>query len=362
MEKYSKWRDPSTGVAPFLRPLPASTESLPPALVYLAWPFKLALILVRVTLFVLLLLVQVTLCDGLLALLSFSPPLHYTLTRGVNAILCRAILFVIGVGYISTETVSSKRTGGRATKKAPFEPKQGNLIVSNSSSWIDLVYLSFRHNATFLAPVADSTTSSIVGWKCIALWQAIARSGQIPDKVDVKASEKGNGGKSLQECAKTAAGPVVCFPECTTSNNRALLRFADFAPSNSVAAATSFTGNVFVMAFKYPQPTRLSPSLTYPQPPSNSPWVLPFAHLSTLCSIPALYTFSIRRLDPTESQTRFGSNATSAPGNGATKTGRGLDWEGVGEAISTLGRFKRTAGLGWKEKEGFFEFRERKGR
>jgi hypothetical protein len=151
MEKYSKWRvsfrtlaearvplisgaqDPATGIAPFLVPLPASTETLPPALKLLAAPLAWTLALIRTALAVLLLALQWVVVELVLSVYVSRarglegckldtgsdaqlfaqlvvPPVHAILSRVVNALLPRAILLLLGFVWIQVETVSLKRT------------------------------------------------------------------------------------------------------------------------------------------------------------------------------------------------------------------------------------------------------------
>jgi len=39
-----------------------------------------------------------------------------------------------------------------------------------------------------------------------------------------------------------------------------------------------------------------------------------------------------------------------------------LDWKEIEEVLASAGRLKKLGALGWKEKEGFLEFRRVKGR
>jgi hypothetical protein len=87
MEKYSNWRvsaaltalsnytthcplrqDPATGVAPFLVPLPPSTDSLPPIVQFVALPLAWSLGAVRTALIALCLLLQAVLVESLLSI------------------------------------------------------------------------------------------------------------------------------------------------------------------------------------------------------------------------------------------------------------------------------------------------------
>ncbi|GAA5962099.1 hypothetical protein JCM3765_005520 [Sporobolomyces pararoseus] len=336
MEKYSKWRDPSTGVAPFLYPLsPASTDlSLPPVLKLLTVPLSSILGAVRTLLVLLLLLAQTVLVEGILPLFLVYPPVYYLLSRACNASISRTILFVLGIANISVETIRLTKTG-RSPPQVPFESKKGDLIVSNSSSYVDLLYLSFRHNATFLSPVFDSSNQKISGWNRISLLRAVWQSGQIP-------SRAGTRGESLETAIRNSRGPAVVFPECTTSNNRALLKFPGL--SNQTLSKVSPSSKIFILTFKYSPPTRLTPSLTQPIP-SNQTLLGPLPHLFSILSSPTLQSLSIRRLHPSESPKK-------------------LEWDngGLEELVATTGRLKRLGGLGWREKEGFLEFRRLKGR
>lgn len=95
---------------------------------------------------------------------------------------------------------------------------------------------------------------------------------------------------------------------------------------------------------RYSAPTRLTPSLTQPIPPSQNLFG-PLPHLYSILSCPTLQSLSVRRLHPSESPKK-------------------LDWDngGLEELVAATGRLKRLGGLGWKEKEGFLEFRRLKGR
>ncbi|BGP21854.1 vacuolar protein sorting protein vps66 [Rhodotorula toruloides] len=342
-EKYSRWRDPATGVQPFLAPLPASTDSLPPLIQVVTLPFGTVLGGIRTLLVVLLLLAQTVLVEGAYAPLRVFPPVHAALTRAANAGIARLTLAVLGIVWINVETVQLRKTG-RSPPKLPFDPEKGDLIVANSSSYVDLLYLAFRHNAVFILPVS-SANGKIVGWRRVGLLAAVWSSGALPQPY--------KGAESLSNALKNAPGPVVLFPECTTSNNRALLKIPELAPPTKGSK-----GRIFVLAFKrvsfsrqhyacndllarrYPQPTRLASSLTYPIP-SSSLIRLPLAHIWSLTSRLTPYTFTVRRLHPSESPT---------------------SWESIGETLTRTARLKKVVGLGWVEKGAFLEFRRVKGR
>ncbi|GAA5922188.1 lysophosphatidic acid acyltransferase LOA1 [Sporobolomyces koalae] len=336
MEKYSKWRDPSTGVAPFLYPLSPATTTLPPIARFVTLPLTTTVGAVRTLLLVLLVLAQTILVEGVLSLLSIYPPVYRPIARACNASICRLILVVFGIFSIPVETILLRKTG-RSPPQAAFEPKQGDVIVANSSSYLDLFYLAFRHNVTFLLPVIDSS-DKVTGWKRVSLIRALWTNGRIPERSVASAS-----GETLEVAIKNARGPVVVFPECTTSNNRALLKFPSLSPTSLRVAPGS---RIFVLTFKYCQPTRFTPSLTHPIP-AHSPFLGPLPHLFSVLSTLTIHSFSIRRLHPTESP-------KSLEG---TENGQNLE-----DVVATTGRFKKLGGLGWIEKRAFLEFRRIKGR
>ncbi|GAA5837643.1 hypothetical protein JCM5353_007446 [Sporobolomyces roseus] len=326
MEKYSKWRDASTGVAPFLLPLSPATTDSPLALVVL--PFAYLIATVRTLLVVLLLLAQTILVEGILSIFLWYPPLYSALSRACNASISRTILVILGILNVSVETVLLRKTG-RSPPTVPFEPKKGDLIISNSSSYVDLLYLSFRHNVTFLQPLLDAN-QSISTFKRISLIRAVWTNGRFP------ISEKLVGkGETLEEAIKNARGPVVVFPEGTTSNNRALLKFASFSTSSSKLLPSS---KIYILSFKYSPPTRFTPSLTHPIP-SHSPFLGPLPHLFQSLSSPTIQSLGVRRLHASESPKK-------------------LEWKEVEEVLASSGRFKKLGGLGWNEKETFEVERE----
>ncbi|KAG0664791.1 hypothetical protein C6P46_000928 [Rhodotorula mucilaginosa] len=334
-EKYSRWRDQATGVQPFLYPLPPGNE-VSTVLELIAWPFGAIAGVVRTLLVVLLLVAQTLAVEGILRIFSFVPPLYSTLSRVSNAGICRTILALLGVVWINVDTIQLRKTG-RSPPKVPFDPKKGDIIIANSSSYIDLLFLVFRYNATLTLPItsgaASATSAQIVGWRRVSLLRALFASGTLPQQATTS--------ETLTELVANADGPVVIFPECTTSNNRAVLKFGDFAPT---AAGEVKSARIFMLAFRYSPPTSFAPSLTHPIPTVAAPWLpIPLAHIYALTSRFVPYTLTIRRLHPSESPKQ-------------------LDWSAMAETLAATARLKRVGALGWKEKAAFLEFRKLKGR
>ncbi|KAI5893796.1 uncharacterized protein SCHCODRAFT_01166052 [Schizophyllum commune H4-8] len=120
MEKYSAYRDPGTGIQPFLTPIPPLTSN---NLITLAAPLAYAL--------------------GA----RIVPPLHRLIAGVLTKVTTRAILFVCGFFWIPVEVVTRQR-GRLAQKPIPWRPKAEDIIVSNWVSWIELLWLAFWYDTT----------------------------------------------------------------------------------------------------------------------------------------------------------------------------------------------------------------------
>ena len=83
----------------------------------------------------------------------------------------------------------------------------------------------------------------IVGFHRVSLLSMLEATGHVPTSA-VSQPE------SLDQIRTNSAGPVVVFPECTTSNGRGLLRFSDvFKRSIPVKDF-----QVFIMCVRYVSP------------------------------------------------------------------------------------------------------------
>ena len=67
----------------------------------------------------------------------------------------------------------------------------------------------------------------ILGFKKVSLLSIISQTGEVPHMDGTTVS-------TLEEIQRSADRPVVVFPECTTSNGRGLMRFADIFKGRSV--------------------------------------------------------------------------------------------------------------------------------
>ncbi|KAI9325488.1 hypothetical protein BDR26DRAFT_879379 [Obelidium mucronatum] len=106
--------------------------------------------------------------------------------------------------------------------------KAGDLIVANHSSYIDILHLFTFYSPVFVEIVRVSNNDNQPALlRIIPFHHALFKTGEYPQ---TGASDP-NGSMSLTQICKLAKknhwGPVVIFPEGTTTNGRALLQFVD---------------------------------------------------------------------------------------------------------------------------------------
>lgn len=258
MEKYSRFRDSGTGIQVFLTPLPSSTSAS--SLKSLLFAPSLLIGLARALLLLILIAVW--------ALLSSTIGATSRGAKGaIHAILGQAALLVMGFSLVKTETVALKNRGRAAALSAnranPFEPKRGDIVLSNFSSWLDILIAVIKFNPVFLLPVvapssatpaalsssqakpsparrrnagasvvtetnakqaqaspaADQTREKrFLGFQEASLWQALTSAGRTP----LIHGKDTSSFKDLATIAKEAAGPIMVFPEVSADPKKLL--------------------------------------------------------------------------------------------------------------------------------------------
>jgi hypothetical protein len=86
-----------------------------------------------------------------------------------------------------------------------------------------------------------STKIPLAGFRRASPWTMIRATGRVPPFIEAGPVQQ------LEQILKTADRPVVIFPECTTSNGRGMLRFADVFPGMNVPVSAF---KIFVMCFR----------------------------------------------------------------------------------------------------------------
>ncbi|TCD67686.1 hypothetical protein EIP91_012052 [Steccherinum ochraceum] len=370
MEKFSSYRDPGTGIQPFLTPLPpAGSDIFATALL----PFGYILGVARTALIVVLGLVYAILVGGVCTLLKPVPPLYRIVTHVLTAIIARTVLLLVGLLWIPAEHITRKRVKG-AKYVESWNPKAGDVIVTNWVSWIELLWLAYRCNPIFLVPVANpaeatlelpsvpvsrtpgrrtgtgsaaisspatrapSRRADILGFQEFSLFGILAHTGQPPLPSTSTA-------RSFEEIRAKADRPVVVFPECTTSNGRGLLRFAEVFKGVEVPVRKY---KVFVMCVRYDPPSSLSPSLSNSIPSSV---LNPLPHIFKLTTSLTPLSVSIRLLNPVEAP----SSGSFLLSEFLTNEPEDTLSEVCAMLIAQIGKMKRV-GMGWEDKVAFLDF------
>jgi hypothetical protein len=161
------------------------------------------------------------------------------------------------------------------------------------------------------------------------------------------AAAGGGATQSLAALAKGADRPLLVLPECTTSNNRGLLRFAEvFAGAR---APLTDGPALFIACTRFDPPGPLAPSAAQPVPAGP---LGPLAHAFALARGLRPAKMAVRLLPPSESPSSGSFLASDLLGPGGANPSV---TEACAALIAATGRLKRVA-AGWEDKVAFLEF------
>jgi len=256
----------------------------------------------------------------------------------------RCILLLAGILWIPVEIVSRNR--GRVTSSSEsWAPKKGDIIISNWVSWIEIVWLKYRFDPIFVKPIfktnsgsslrLDATNAQLVGFVPVSWVSLIRLTGHTP----ALSSSLSAKSFSLKGLARQSNRPIVVFPELTTSNGRALLKFAPVFGEQKVPSRDFRT---FVMCVRYDSPTPLRPGGVHSIPS----FLNPLYHCFMLCkSLSSSAIFSVRLLAP-----------SSSPSSGDFLASEVIHQPTIDELseacaflVAQIGRLKRVQ-KGWEDK------------
>ncbi|KAI5451715.1 hypothetical protein NCC49_001364 [Naganishia albida] len=360
MEKFSKWRDPGTGIQPFLPPVPAQTGA---SLQLYAYKGVAALASISRCAILALVTVAHVILVGIPEKV-LGPGSSWKLTRIPNALLCRFALFLMGYWWIATEVVQVKRVRGTQTVKVDAKP--GDVIVTNWTGYVDLLYLAFRFNPTFLLPIHHSSSPSsgtttplraeFKGYAAVNLTTALSLTGHTPITFSNTIPHTEIYPTIVLARLACDGRPLVVFPEGTTSNARGLLRFSQGCLGDVEVPVRG--SNVWVMFFKHPSPTSYTPTATH-SVPNNSFNPLPhIANTITQSLLPR--QLNVRILHPHNSPSSGSFLPSETLDLATTASNQNVMGECCAVLLRQLGRVK-SVGLGWEDKDGFLVFlRERR--
>ena len=223
-------------------------------------------------------------------------------------------------------------------------PQPGSIIASSHTSPIDSVYL-----AAIFDPIFTASYPSTRLVQQISLFHAMLRAFQHP-QYDPPPNAKLTDLETLIQQHPNRA--IVVYPECTTTNGKAILPF-----SSSILTAPS-TAKIFPISLRY-----TAADITTPVPNTYTTFLWNLLSKPTHCirvriaesihhtsHVPATRGTAAQidsQLDDSSSDTLSGLNEAEGPNAVEKKV---LDR--VAEALARLGRVKRV-GLNLKDKEGF---------
>ncbi|EIW70325.1 hypothetical protein TREMEDRAFT_67999 [Tremella mesenterica DSM 1558] len=375
MEKFSKWRDPATGIQPFLPPV--APNKVNPVFKILLYPSCVFHSLVRGILLGIVAILHILLVNIICFPFILIPQLHYLLSTIFTTITTRLSLFLMGYWSIPLDIITPKRTKTSSVSQSLRSPLKGDLIISNWTSYVDIIYLTYKFNPTFLLPIFSPSPPpksaltgkhtgtgsaqlisklpqpSLLGYIPLSLFSLLFQTGSLPT---IHSTTPKGMYKSLQDARKKCLGPIVLLPECTTSNGRALLRFPEGLLSQEDIGDKGLT---WIIYLRHSSPTPFAPSATCPLPQ-------PFRHLfGSLLFTPTPMpqrSLGVRMLHPSASPSSpsFLPSEILAdhPGGleGLGKNGEGVWREAVSVVLAETGKVRRVKGMGWVEKEGFLEY------
>ncbi|KAM5356577.1 hypothetical protein ACJ41O_003223 [Fusarium nematophilum] len=317
MEKYSQFRDRATGIAPFL---PVST------------PLSAVATLTHGFLFLFRLPLFLTYFLGYFLVFQFLP-----LPVGFRKVALWGLMSILGIWWIDLQLDGVKR-GTLADQPRERFPHPGSVIAANFTSPIDAIYLSAIFDPIFTVSYPETRQVqriSLFGAVVMALSPVRTGPPGNAKLVDIK-----------DLLAENPTRVIVVFPECGTTNGKAILPF-----SPSVLQSPPDV-HIFPVSMRY-----TPPDVTTPVP---GRW---FQFLWSLLSRPTTcIRVRIAEGQMNSAAAKTNGASTSAPAElryrndvGAAVSGdeqRVLDR--IGEALARLGRVKRV-GLTMKDKAAFVD-------
>jgi 1-acylglycerol-3-phosphate O-acyltransferase len=148
----------------------------------------------------------------------------------------------IPTSFISLKKKTLREKQQSSNKLSSKTPKHGDILISNHTSYIDILYFY-----TFYRPVF--THVSLSGkLRHISFFEALSYASQPPLPNDSR--DTLTLAQLSQHAAKNHLGPVLVFPEATTTNGRGLLRPLPVLGKNHVEGLGA-ARRVFVVGLKY---------------------------------------------------------------------------------------------------------------
>lgn len=317
MEKFGTWRDPGTGIYPFL-----SKTQTQPAFQRVLKDFILGPIIAILRLLLIFIIGTWMMFVTFLHQLIPSQVLKRGFKRYTYSMGARSLLLLMGFWWISTSEKTLKKGRKEAIKSNTKSLQAGDLIISNYTSYIEILYLAFRFSPQFVKIYMKDGKAYVLP---ISLQEAIIDCVSkpnltLPSDADQKLM-------TLEEYSEICPEPIAVFPEASTSNGKTILKFTPI-----LNGFDHTKKQVQVVAFRY-EYEYFCPSFTIGSP---------LGHLFKMCCqvYNSLEVFYL----PRDENFELGNSDVS---------------EQVSTNIANLLRVKR-AQLSAQEKIGFWEFYNQK--
>ncbi|EFA76941.1 hypothetical protein PPL_09693 [Heterostelium album PN500] len=239
MEKFSDWRDGPTGIAPLLPPRNKQSESsFVASLVGNIFYFLLAPILCIIRIpFIIVFTLLLVLFDYIFK----TTPLGVVgrvLNRTFAIVFGRSILFLFGFTFIdeAVESLSRSKQPQGSFKSVMLD----DIIISNHTSYIDIIYLVYRFSPMFAVPPSDR--DGVVEGRLIPLSLAGALKNAMFSPVQLYSDSIATE-QLLARINNSWVGPLVVFAEGTTSNGLGLLEPAQVYLSRNCVPTLPLDGS-----------------------------------------------------------------------------------------------------------------------
>ncbi|KAG0006386.1 hypothetical protein BGZ79_000033 [Entomortierella chlamydospora] len=237
--------------------------------------------------------------------------------------------------------------------------KQESIFRKLDSVQLVIIYRHFVSGLQHLTdpnrydPVFTQIYSETLTVRRVSLWEALLLSGSYPELSPPSGTETFPLLDFVKAMHKKGAGPVVIFPEGTTTNNRAILKFIPIFKDCSVPETSI---NISIIALKYDY-RKFAPTFTVGL---NNSYRL--GHLFRTCA--QFYNvLSVKSLNPDESPSN--SHFSALDGLASTPTGAAIGAAELveddplgGVIINLMGRVTRfrKLGLNVKDKADFLDY------
>ncbi|KAL6595934.1 hypothetical protein U3516DRAFT_646460 [Neocallimastix sp. 'constans'] len=326
MEKYSHWRDSGTGIQPFLPLKPPKSNSALDSILYFLNTFILGPPLATIRFIFILFIFIIYLIQNLI-LIIIPGPLKWIVGKLFFSCEARLVLLYMGFNWIDSQKVTLTR-GRKHTKKETTSVNHGDIIACNCQSYVDIIYFFSKFNPVFVKIFEDGKV------KQISFLEAIKNNGSYPE---LKEEE---GAVSLKDIIKESKeqkkGPIVVFPEGTTTNGKGLLKFLpvfkEFTPKDDI------TLHVYSIKYQF-----YGHNVSYTVGSK-------FVHFYQLCS-KIHHAMTVKYLTSEESQ----FNDIAAQAELPNSVVEGQLGAHISKLIGQVLRIRKT-GLGAKDKQEFLDY------